>query len=53
VISVALKTHLEIRLGIYIYKTSLLHRPDDYIGDYKEKQSRNYLRCAIGIKETF
>jgi len=32
VISVALKTHLEIRLGICIYKTSLLHRPDDYIG---------------------
>jgi len=32
VISVALKTHLEIRLGIYIYKASLLHRPDDYIG---------------------
>ena len=32
VISVALKTPLEIRLGICIYKTSLLHRPDDYIG---------------------
>ena len=31
-ISVALKTPLEIRLGICIYKTSLLHRPDDYIG---------------------
>ena len=29
---VALKTPLEIRLGICIYKTSLLHRPDDYIG---------------------
>ena len=32
VISVAFKTPLEIRLGIYIYKTSLLHRPEDYIG---------------------
>ena len=32
VISVALKTPLEIRLGICIDKTSLLHRPDDYIG---------------------
>jgi len=32
VISVAIKTHLEIRLGSCIYKTSLLHRPDDYIG---------------------
>ena len=31
-IGVALKTPLEIRLGIYIYKTSFLHRPDDYIG---------------------
>jgi len=32
VIVVALKTHLELRLGNCIYKTSLLHRPDDYIG---------------------
>jgi len=32
VISAALKTPLEIRLGICIYKTSLLHRPDDYTG---------------------
>ena len=32
VISVALKTPPEIRLGICIYKTSLLHRPDDYTG---------------------
>jgi len=32
VISVALKTHLEIKLGNCIYKTSLLHRPDHYIG---------------------
>jgi len=32
VISVALETYLEIRLIICIYKTSLLHRPDDYIG---------------------
>jgi len=32
VIRVALKTPLEIRLGICIYKTSLLHRPVDYIG---------------------
>jgi len=32
VISVAFKTPLEIRLGICIYKTSLLHRPDEYIG---------------------
>ena len=31
-ISVTLKTHLGIRLGICIYKTSLLHQPDDYIG---------------------
>ena len=29
-ISVALKTPLQLRLGICIYKTSLLHRPDDY-----------------------
>ena len=32
VISVALKTHLETRVGICIYKPSLLHRPNDYIG---------------------
>jgi len=32
VINVTLKTPLEIRLGIGIYETSLLHRPDDYIG---------------------
>jgi len=32
VISVALKTSLEIRLWICIYKTSFLHRPDVYIG---------------------
>ena len=32
VISVAFKTPLQIRLGICTYKTSLLHRPDDYIG---------------------
>jgi len=32
VISVALKTPLEIRLGICTYKTWLLHRPDDCIG---------------------
>jgi len=31
VISVALKTPLEIWLGICIYKMSLLHRPDDYV----------------------
>ena len=31
VISFALKTHLEIRLGICIYETSLLHWPDDYV----------------------
>ena len=31
-IGVAVKTPLEIRLGIGIYKTSLLNRPDDYIG---------------------
>jgi len=29
-ISVALKTNLEIRLGICIYNTSFLHRPGDY-----------------------
>ena len=32
VISVAFKTIPETRLRICIYKTSLLHRPDDYIG---------------------
>jgi len=32
VIGVSVKIPLEIRLGICIYKTSLLHRPDDYIG---------------------
>ena len=32
VISVALKTPLEIRLVICIYKTSLLHRLEDWIG---------------------
>ena len=32
VINVALKTSLEIRLGICIYKASLLHWPDDHIG---------------------
>ena len=31
-ISFALKTPLEIRWGICIYKMSFLHRPDDYIG---------------------
>jgi len=32
VISVSLKTHLEIRLAMCVYKTSFLHRHDDYIG---------------------
>ena len=32
VISVAFKALLERRLGIFIYKTSLLHQPDDYVG---------------------
>jgi len=32
VISVALKTPLQIRLGICIHKTSFLHRPDEYVG---------------------
>ena len=31
-ISAAFKTPLKTRLGIRICKTSLLHRPDDYIG---------------------
>ena len=31
-ISVALKTPPEIRLGVCIYETSLLHRSDNYIG---------------------
>jgi len=31
-VSVALKTPLQIRLGICIYKKSLLHRPDAYNG---------------------
>ena len=31
-VSVAFKTPLKARLGIYIYKTSLLPGPDDYIG---------------------
>jgi len=32
VIRVALETYLEIRLVFCICKTSLLHRPDDYVG---------------------
>ena len=32
VISVALGTPLKTRLGMRIYKTSLPHRPDNYIG---------------------
>jgi len=32
VIRVSLKTPVEIRLGISLYKMSVLHRPDDYIG---------------------
>ena len=32
VIRVALKTLLKIKVGICIYKTSLPHRPDDYVG---------------------
>jgi len=31
-INVALKTPFKVRLGISLYKTSLLLRPDDYIG---------------------
>jgi len=31
-ISAALKTPLEIRVEIRIYKTPLLHRPDDNVG---------------------
>jgi len=31
-ISAAFKTPLEKRLGICIYKTLLLHRPDDHTG---------------------
>ena len=32
VVRVALKTFLKTRLGICIYKTSLPHLPDDYVG---------------------
>jgi len=32
VISVILRTPLKTRLGICIYKTSLPHQPDNYIG---------------------
>jgi len=32
VINVASKAPLKPKLGICTYKTSLLHRPDDYIG---------------------
>ena len=53
VISFALKTHLEIRLGICIYKTWLLHRPVDYIGftlscppTFHNKFALMYLRIA-------
>ena len=31
-ITVALKTPLQVRFAISIYKTSLLHQPDNYIG---------------------
>jgi len=31
-ISVAFKTPLKKKLGICIYKASLLHRPDEYVG---------------------
>jgi len=50
VISVALKTPLEIRLGICIYKTSLLHRSDDYIGF---TQARSQVLSFRGAKCIF
>ena len=42
VINVALKTPLQKRLGICMYKTSLLHRPDDYI---------DFTRCPPHISQ--
>ena len=46
VITVALKTPLEIRLGIGIYETSLLQRPDDYIGFTPSCPSTFYKKIA-------
>ena len=46
VISVALKTHLEIRLGICIYETSLLHRPDDYLVSHQAVPPTFYNKIA-------
>jgi len=46
VINVALKTPLEIRLGICLNKTSLLHRPDDYIGFTPSWPPAFYIKIA-------
>ena len=50
-ISVALKTPLEIRLGICIRKTSLLHRSDDYIGFIPSQVFWGVLRTRFGTLE--
>ena len=46
VISVALKTHLKIRLGICIYETSLLHQPDDYLVSHQAVHPTFYNKIA-------
>jgi len=46
VISVALKTPLEIKWGNCIYKISLLHRPDHYIGFTPSCPSTFYNKIA-------
>ena len=51
VVCVAIKTPLEIRLGICIYKTSLLHRPDDYIGLPSCPPHILQQNCAHGRKQ--
>ena len=45
-ISVALKTHLEIRLGICIHETSLLHRPDGYLVSHQAVPLTFYNKIA-------
>jgi len=52
-ISVALKTPLEIRLWICIRKTSLLHRSDDYIGFTQSCPPTLYNKIAPMLTRNF
>jgi len=54
VVSVGFNTPLKTRLGTCIYKTLLLHRPDDYIGFTPNCPPHNLQQnCAHGCTKCY